>query len=226
MYVHIFELTEYKLSGNASKTEKIKELDTFLDKIQLVLSFETKVSMENYIKIARELYIFARIYKTLVVSTMCEKDHHILVGKKMKWTEFLCKPRGRPMHKLYKWLAIMGLILTQCECLYLSDTTNKGNKPILLTHNQMIKEFYNQDLSISERNAVSCIQTIQKNEIGRLRQAHNLISSAIYIREHFLTLKYCKSMMEYVKPDKRHQVFEEKLQAIDKALLERLNELK
>lgn len=179
--------------------------------------------MQDYVTIACKLYTFSMLYDTLVSNGMCENDYDTLVGKQKMWTEFLCNDRGRPMHKMYKWLGTLGLMLLPCKCLYLSDKSRKGFEVDSLTNDQVVKEFYNVKLRISGEQARNCITTLPRNCKRWMIKAHDLLSSAIRIRKQFLTFKYCQDVAD---PDEQHAVFQTKLQSIDKALVDRINQLR
>lgn len=217
LYAHISELEGY---ASHKSTPKIDKLNAFLEKIKRVLLFKTKVTMENYVTTACQLYTFSMIYDTLVSKAACETDYGTLVGHQKMWTEFLCNDKGRPMHKLYKWLATLGLLLLPCKCLYVSDKTN------LLTNKKVIKEFYNPKLRISNKHAEDCIETLSRNYKKWMLQAHKFLSSAIRVREEFLTFKYCASKMGKAYPDEQHEFFQAKLERIDTALVDRCNQLR
>ncbi len=209
---------------NAPTIKKIEDLNLFLRKIVDALERKIKLTMGGGRMFAKGLSSFAQLYYELVYSTACDKDYEILVGMDKEWTLFLCKPRGRPMHILYKWLALLGVMSTGCWCFYLKDTANKNKKPILLTNQQTIDNFYNRNMLISERNSTRCFTTLQKKDLPNMIFAHNLISQALQLRNDFLGSKYCKSLTEDIEPDIQHEFFEKKLESIANGLSTRINE--
>ncbi len=193
LYTHVLEDLLDRLTDNAPTIKKIEDLNIFLSKIVDALDRKIKLTMGGGRMFAEGLYNFAKLYYELVYSTACNKDYKILVGMDKKWTGFLCNKKNRPMRILYKWLALLGIMLTGCWCFYLKDTANKNRKPILLTSQQTIDNFYNRNMLISERNSNKCFTTLQKKDLPNMIFAHRLISQALQLRDDFLGSKYCES---------------------------------
>lgn len=139
---------------------------------------------------------------------------------------FLCLKQPpfnyRPFRLLYKLLGFIGILYTNCIYFYIYDSTKKNTLVQMLNKEQILQNMYNPKLRLSKTSIYNCLQKRDNVNLSRLMIAKEYISMAIYIRNQFLTNKYCGDIFKNYKIDAntelQHDYFIDQLKIINTEL--------
>jgi hypothetical protein len=222
LYVELFGII------NLSDTNKsnLTVVNNFLSNIVNIFDQKDKFDVNNWKSLGKKLLIFAKIYIKLITSPTCFEDYKKLIGIGKEWTMFLCLKRPpfnyRPFRMLYKLLGFIGILYTDCIYFYLYDSTKKNTPVQLLNTDEILQNMYNSKLRMSKSNVENCLKSRQNVDSSKLMIAKEYINMAIYIRNEFLTNKYCGDIFKNYKIDAqtelKHDYFIEQLKIINTEL--------
>jgi len=196
-----------------------KELNKFLDVVYHIFNPNNKYTLSNYEIRGKYLLAFSQMYQYLVLNKSCKESTKNLIGLEKSWTKFLCTTNKhlRPMVHLYKTLAILGLIYSNCyhDIFYIKDNTNTGKEPVWLDSlESILNNLYNPNLRFSKTKSALCLEKLNPPHVARINK---YIYASFLIRKHYLDQEYCGSIIN-IESDREHAEFIQCIQILLNAL--------
>ena len=216
-FISEFISPQMALSNNIN--EITHELNEFLNVIYHIFNPKNKYTLSNYKIRGQYLLAFSQIYNYLVLNKNCKETAKNLIGLEKSWTKYLCttKKQIRPLVHLYKTLAILGLIYSNCyhDIFYIKDNSNSGNEPKWLKSLESILEnSYNPKLRFSKTKSALCLEKLEPTMVTKINK---YLYASFAIRQKYLDQEYCGSIINK-DSDIEHENFIVQIQTLLDAL--------
>lgn len=197
------------------KAAVIKHVNDFLSSISYILSGAHPYTQQNWMERGRRLYAFSLLYIDLIMFAGCKSE----VIMSNNFIKYMCTRNTTnliPMRHLYKVLTTIALLyLHECLYFYLYDDDNKGKKRQDLSPDQIYAHMYNAKLRFSKTDTMTCINNLETKDVEIARTINKYLITSLELRKHYLD--FCKTHL-HVKADKNHEMFDDKLNGLIKAV--------
>lgn len=205
---HIYKLTGQRVNA-LDISKSLHEIMIYIDKHILHYRYNTISDALNLIpKHSRYLLEFIQLFSVYI--DYCKNNDNYKLIK-----TFMCDNQCN-LCKMYHLMTSWGLLMI--NCLYVKTRTSGRVNQLLhltMTYNKDVSNFvlYNNETLLDLNSVFNCIQNTKENE-SMLKESYFLISSGLYLREHFAY--FCNKSI-----DRKHTKFNQTLERIQNHLLQR-----